>query len=485
MALEPSHCYQALLARDTRFDGRFFVGVTSTGIYCRPVCTVKPPKQQHCVFFDNAASAEAQGFRPCLRCRPELAPGFAAIDASARFARAAALRIQDGDLNEAGVVDLATQLGVTDRHLRRVFHSEFGVSPVQYAQTQRLLLAKQLLTDTSLPVTEVALAAGFGSLRRFNALFKARYRLSPGALRRAGSDTPDNGDALCFALSYRPPLDWQSLLHFLGGRAIPGVEQIEGERYRRSVHIQREGRWISGWIEAAPIAQRHALAVRVAPALAPVITAVLNRVKLLFDLACRPDEVAAVLGPLAAPRPGLRVPGSFDSFEMSVRAILGQQVSVRAASTLAARFAERFGAALDTPFADLHRTFPTPQEIAGLDADAIASLGIVGARARAIIALAQALASGALHLGPEVDIDATIATLCELPGIGPWTAHYIAMRALAWPDAFPAADMGVLKALGTRSAREARQRSQIWQPWRAYAVMHLWYGGAAPVEDIA
>ena len=483
MPLEHAPCYQALLARDTRFDGRFFVGVTSTGIYCRPVCTVKAPKAQHCRFFDNAASAEAQGFRPCLRCRPELAPGYASVDAAARCARAAALRIQDGSLNEAGVDALAAQLGVTDRHLRRVFRAEFGVSPVQYAQTQRLLLAKQLLTDTTLPLTEVALASGFGSLRRFNALFKARYRLSPGALRKAG---PGASDELRFELAYRPPLDWAGLLAFLGGRAIPGVEQLDGDIYRRTAHIQRESGWLSGWIEVKAVADRHALAVTVAPALAPVLPAVLNRVKLLFDLACRPDDIAAVLGPLAAPRPGLRVPGCFDSFEMSVRAILGQQVSVRAASTLAARFVERFGTTVATPFAGLTRTFPTPAQIAATAPDAIAALGIVGNRARAIVALAQALADGNLQLGPAVDIESTIEQLCELPGIGPWTAHYIAMRALAWPDAFPAADMGVLKALGTRSAREAQQRSHIWQPWRAYAVMHLWHGGAAaPVENIA
>lgn len=484
MPLEPNHCYQALLARDTRFDGRFFVGVTSTGIYCRPVCPVRTPRRTHCRFFANAASAEAEGFRPCLRCRPELAPGLAAIDAGARFARAAAVRIEDGMLNEAGVVELAARLGVTDRHLRRVFHSEFGVSPVQYAQTQRLLLAKQLLTDTSLPLTEVALAAGFGSVRRFNALFQARYRLSPGALRRTASAQPEQA-LLRFELSYRPPLDWAGLARFLGARAIPGVEDIDGQRYRRTVHLQREARWHSGWIEVEPVAGRHALAVTLAPELAPVIAAVLKRVKLLFDLACHPDEIAAVLGPLAAPRPGLRVPGSFDSFEMSVRAILGQQVSVRAAGTLAARFTERFGAPLATPFEALVRTFPTPARIAQASVDDIAALGIVGARARAIVALARALAEGELVLGPEVDIDATLDKLCELPGIGPWTAHYIAMRALAWPDAFPAADMGVLKALGTRSARESQRRSQIWQPWRAYAVMHLWHGGAAPVEDSA
>lgn len=483
MPLEPSHCYQALLARDARFDGRFFVGVTSTGIYCRPVCTVKPPKAQHCRFFSNAAGAEAEGFRPCLRCRPELAPGYATVDASARCARAAALRIQDGSLNEAGVDQLAAQLGVTDRHLRRVFRAEFGVSPVEYAQTQRLLLAKQLLTDTGLPLTEVALAAGFGSLRRFNALFKSRYRLSPGAMRRAGG--AGHGE-LRFELGYRPPYDWDHLIHFLAGRAIPGVEEIDAQCYRRTVHIQREAGWLSGWIEVKPVTGRNTLAVIVAPELAPVLPAVLNRVKLLFDLASRPDDIAAVLGPLAAPRPGLRVPGSFDSFEMSVRAILGQQVSVRAASTLAARFSAAFGAPLTTPFPGLSRTFPTPAQIAALDVDAIAALGIVGTRARAIIALAQALATGKLQLGPAVDIEKAIDTLCELPGIGPWTAHYIAMRALAWPDAFPAADMGVLKALGTRSVRESEQRSQIWQPWRAYAVMHLWHGGAAaPLEEIA
>lgn len=477
MSLDPITCYRAMRARDARFDGRFFVAVSSTGIYCRPVCTVKPPKRQNCQFFPSAAAAEAAGYRPCLRCRPELAPGNASIDAVSRLAQAAASLIEDGTLNGAGVDGLAARLGITDRHVRRAFATEFGVSPIAYAQTQRLLLAKRLLTDTQLPVTEIALASGFGSVRRFNALFKERYRLEPRQLRRVAPRTMVAPDALHFELSFRPPYDWSALLAFIAARAVAGVETVEGGVYRRTARAVLDGREHHGWLEVALCAHKPRLRVTLAASLAPAIPFVLARTKSLMDLACHPLEVAATLGPLAARNPGLRVPGAFDGFEVAVRAILGQQVSVAGARTLAGRFAEKFGTPVETPFASLRTLFPTPERIARLVPGQVARLGMPGARGRTVVMLARALSDG-LDLLPNADIEATLEKLRSVPGIGEWTAQYIAMRALAWPDAFPHTDLGVMRALGERSPKRVLAAGEAWRPWRAYAVMHLWHGSS-------
>jgi len=473
MLLDSEQCYRALTAHDSRFDGRFFVGVSTTGVYCRPVCSARTPRRANCRFFPSAAAAEAQGFRPCLRCRPELAPGHAAVDANRRLAQAAAGLIDDGRLgDEARLPDLARTLGVTDRHLRRVFGEEFGVSPVEYAQTQRLLLAKRLLTDTALPVIEVALASGFASLRRFNQLFRSRYRMTPLALRRAAPAAAR--DLLSFDLAYRPPYDWDAMRDFLARRAVAGVEAVDGRRYLRTVRIGRGGKLFTGWIAVAPSRRTGALCVTASASLARVIPAMLARVKHLLDLACHPDEIAAALGPLAAENPGLRLPGAFDGFEVAVRAILGQQVTVKAASVIAGRFAEAFGDPLETPHAFLTRLFPTAVRVAALDPSDIAAAGIIASRARAIAALAKEMAEGRLALDPGADVDATLARLESIPGIGPWTAQYIAMRALAWPDAFPHPDVAVLKAMKETNARSAALRADDWRPWRAYAVLHLW-----------
>ena len=326
MILDPRTCYRALKARDARFDGRFFVAVSSTRIYCRPVCTVKPPRRENCHFFPSAAAAEAGGYRPCLRCRPELAPGNASVDATTRLAQAAASMMEDATLDQEGLDTLAGRLGITDRHLRRAFGAEFGVSPVEFAQTQRLLLAKRLLTDTTLPVTEVAFASGFGSVRRFNALFKQRYRLKPGQLRgqrRAGAPASAAADALKFELSFRPPFDWPAVSAFLGVRAIAGVEAVEGGYYRRTARIPGDGTEHAGWIAVEMSPRKPTLCVAVSASLAKVLPPVLSRVKALMDLACHPAEVAQALGALAKRHPGLRVPGAFDGFEMAVRAVLG------------------------------------------------------------------------------------------------------------------------------------------------------------------
>jgi AraC family transcriptional regulator of adaptative response / DNA-3-methyladenine glycosylase II len=474
MLLDPESCYRAFATHDPRFDGRMFVGVASTGVYCRPVCTARRARRENCRFYVSAAAAERDGFRPCLRCRPELAPGNASVDAQARLAQAAASLIEDGLANDSRLDEIAARLGVTDRHLRRVFQAEFGVTPVEYAQTQRLLLAKRLLTDSTLPVTQVAFAAGFGSLRRFNALFSARYRVSPSDLRRHVQTTVAT-EALEFELAYRPPLDWTGLLDFLSGRAIAGVESVAAGLYRRTVAIEHHACTHAGWVEVRRAARgKPALAIRLAPSLSAVIPQVIARVKHLFDLACDPQAVAERLGALAVARPGLRVPGAFNGFEVAVRAVLGQQVTVKAARTLAGRFAARFGTPLQTPFAELGVTFPDEHRIARADPEQIGTLGILRSRVRAIQALAAALADGALALQPMVAVDDTIARLQALPGFGEWTAQYIAMRALAWPDAFPASDFGVLKALGERDPRKALARAEAWRPWRAYAVVHLW-----------
>jgi AraC family transcriptional regulator, regulatory protein of adaptative response / DNA-3-methyladenine glycosylase II len=474
MHLDPDACYRALKAHDPRFDGRFFVGVSSTRIYCRPVCSVRMPRRDHCHFFASAAAAEVEGYRPCLRCRPELAPGNASVDAIARLAQGAVDLIENGVLDAGGIEHLSARVGVTSRHLRRIFDTEFGVSPIEYAQTQRLLLAKRLLTDTALPVTEIALASGFASVRRFNALFKARYRMAPGRLReaRGGKALPAT---LAFELVYRPPYDWTAMLEFLRNRAIEGVESVTGDTYARNVAISHGGTLHLGRIDIQRASRKSALRVLLSPSLARAIPAVLSRVKHAMDLACDPAVIAAALGPLAAASPGLRVPGTFDGFELAVRAVVGQQISVRAARTVLGRIAKAFGETLaDDEDVALSRLFPTAARIAALSPGELVALGLTNARARTVIAVAAELAAGRIRLEPESDVATTVDALTALPGIGIWTANYIAMRALRWPDAFLASDLVVLKALAETRAPRAERISESWRPWRAYAVMHLW-----------
>ena len=473
MVLDSDSCYQAVKTHDPRFDGRFFTGVTSTRIYCRPVCPAKIPKRENCRFFPSAAAAESEGFRPCLRCRPELAPGNASIDAGARLAQAAASLIEDGAVNGAGLTELERRLGVSDRHLRRLFLAAFGVTPIEFAQTQRLLLAKRLLTDTTLSATDIAFASGFQSLRRFNALFKQRYRLAPSALRKT-TRVSTVADEFVFELAYRPPLDWPHLLGFLGSRGIAGVEVVDSKTYRRTVRIEAKGVIHRGWIAVAQHKTKAVLSIRLSASLAGVLPYAMSRIKQLFDLSCHPDDISAALGALATGYPGIRLPGAFDGFELAVRAVLGQQITVRAATTLAGRFASAFGDEVATPFSGLTKTFPAADRIAALTVDDIAKLGIIAARARTILALARHIAAGELRLDPSADVEATTSQLRSIPGIGDWTAQYIAMRALAWPDAFPHTDYGVMKALDEKNPRKVLARGEAWRPWRAYAVMHLW-----------
>jgi AraC family transcriptional regulator of adaptative response / DNA-3-methyladenine glycosylase II len=469
MNLSSDTCYEALIARDLRFDGLFFVGVATTGIYCRAICPARTPRRDSCAFFPSAAAAERAGFRPCLRCRPELAPGNARVDSVGRLAAAAASRIEDGALTDLKLRELAAELGVKERHLRRVVKSEFGVSPVELAQTHRLLLAKRLLAETDLPMADVAHASGFSSVRRFNALFNERYRLKPLDVRRRRGVSAPSGSLAC-ALAYRPPLDWDSLVGFLIGRASAGVEALDGDRYVRAVSLAG----CRGWVCVSHLPQQCALRVEIASDLAPALLPLFGRLKRLFDLSADPGRIAAHLGALALARPGLRVPGAFDGFDLALRAVLGQRVSVKAATTLAGRFVRAFGEPIDTPFAGVTRLPATPERVASAEVEEIVSLGIVRSRAEAILALAREVAAGRLRIEPGGDPERTMAQLRSLPGIGEWTAHYVAMRALAWPDAFPHTDLGLLRGLGETSARRLLERAEAWRPWRAYAAMHIW-----------
>ena len=481
--LDADACYRAVAAHDARFDGAFFIGVTSTGIYCRPVCRVKTPRRENCRFFAHASQAEGAGFRPCLRCRPELAPqtlAWSAQDASALLAQHAARLLDSPDAwgdEVPSVAGLAARLGVSDRHLRRVFEAELGVSPMDWLQTRRLLAAKQLLADTRLPVAQVALAAGFASLRRFNAAFAAQYRMSPTALRRDGSEAKP-GDGIAVTLGYRPPYDVREMLQFLQQRGIAGVEQIDvaAHTVARTLRLDDD---TCGWVACRFEPEQHRVQVRVAESLAPQLPRVIARVRAWLDLDADPAAIHAVLGADFPALAGLRVPGTLDGFELAVRAVLGQQVTVAAARTLTTRLVERFGTPLATPIDGLTRLFPTPATLAAATGDELGQLGLVRQRQAAIHALAQAVSSGHISLHAGADVAATMDALKALPGIGAWTADYIALRALRWPDAFPSGDVALQKALspdGQRlTARAAESRAERWRPWRAYAVIRAWH----------
>jgi AraC family transcriptional regulator of adaptative response / DNA-3-methyladenine glycosylase II len=486
MNTDRKRLYKALSSRDARFDGLFFVGVTSTAIYCRPICPVKTPKAANCRFFDTPQEAEIAGFRPCLRCRPELAPGNAPVDDAERIAQLIVERLEEGQFDEkTGLEAIADQFELSSRQVRRIVHNQLGVPPIQLLLTRRLLLAKQLLTETTLPITEVAFASGFSSLRRFNDAFSRRYGMPPTRLRRKAGDAgvaiAESGTST-LRLTYRPPYDWDGVLTFLGARRLTGIEHVSRDAYARTVQLGT----CTGWIRVTHEKKARALVVEFTHSLTPVLPALLRRVRALFDLDARPDLIAKHLGKDARlsasvkANPGMRVPGAFNGFEMGVRAIIGQQVTVKAATTIACRFVEAFGDAIVTPIPELHRLTPAAARVASASVDDIARLRIVAARAKSIIALARAHATGALSLdaGANHNPDEAVRKLAELPGIGPWTAHYIAMRALRWPDAFPKEDIAVRNRLGGVSAKEAEQLSQAWRPWRSYAVMHAWNSAA-------
>ena len=517
--LAPAAAYQVLCARDARFDGRIFVGVTSTGIYCRPVCRVRVPQEKNCRFFNHAAQAESAGFRPCLRCRPELAPGLSLVDSSAVLASQAARWMTQAVLagEPLALPGLAARLGVTDRHLRRIFMQAHGVSPIAWLATQRLLLAKQLLTDTDMPVTEVALASGFSSLRRFHAAMAQQYRLNPGQMRAqrptgstgsTGSTNVSNASNATGAtgaikasrsrsgaaagtatlwLAWRPPYDLAGVCRFMARRALPGVEQVQAETsrpcLRRTLAVKHQGQTLTGWLQATWVPERHAVALQLSASLLPAAGAMLARCRQALDLNADPSAIDAALSHLPGrPRPGVRVPGAWCGFESAVRVVLGQQVTVAAGCTLAHRLVQRFGQPMDTPHAGLDRLFPSASALAQADPADIGTLGIVRQRVRAIQALAAAVDSGQLQLDQSAPLEASLQALLALPGVGPWTAQLVAMRALAWPDAWLPTDIAVLKALNTRDPAVATLAVEACRPWRAYAVMRLWLGSEPEID---
>ncbi len=471
MPLDPASCERARQARDPRFDGRFFIAVKTTGIYCRPICPVRMPLARNVDFYPTAAACEAEGYRPCRRCRPEAAPGTPAWAGPQATVQRALRLIQEGALDRGSVEDLAGRLGVGSRHLRRLFLEHLGATPASVARTRRAHFAKRLLDETDWPMTTIASAAGFGSLRQFNETMRATFHAAPTALRAVDGRHAERGATL--RLPYRPPFEWPLMLRFLAPRVLPGVERLDEDRYQRVVD--------EGMIEVFPLPEHDALGLRTVDIDPARLSPLAERVRVLFDLAADPCQVAADLR--TDPRlagsitrhPGLRVPGAFDPFETAVRVVLGQQVSVKGATTLAGRLIERAGTPVDLDVPGLTHRFPTPEQI--LDAD-LAGLGMPGTRGEAIHHLARAVADGALRFGPEQDPDDVRQALVALPGIGPWTADVIALRALGDPDAFPPGDLGIRKALGTKGAlvseKRAAEMAEAWRPWRGYAALWLW-----------
>lgn len=478
-----SFLYEAFKAKDTRFDGRFFVGISSTKIYCRPVCHARQAKAENCTFFSSAAEAEQAGYRPCLLCRPELAPGSSIVDASPALAKKAARLMEENCGSGLSVEAFAARLGCTDRHLRRVFENEFHVTPVQYLQTCRLLLAKNLLTDTNLSVLDVAMASGFGSLRRLNDLFKKQYGLSPTALRKSAADGDRHTHEVKIALGYRPPYQWDRMLDFLAVRAIPGVEKVENGTYMRTVQINgRDKKRHIGILTVKQGTKKDTLSVKISDTLIPVLSQVLAKVRHLFDLYCDPDTVYDTLQSMNEIRSGLcirgtRVPGCFDSFEMAVRAILGQQITVKAASTLAGKIVQVYGKPIETETASLAYTFPTAEDIIMLEdniTECFGVLGVIASRSNSILTLARELTNGNIKLDQCANPQEEMRKLLEIKGIGSWTAKYIAMRTMGWTDAFLETDIGIKHALPNFTPKERLKLSEKWQPWRSYATVNLW-----------
>lgn len=470
---------RARLSRDSRFDGHFFVGVKTTGIYCRPICPANAPKSENVLFFPTAAAASEAGFRPCLRCRPECAPGTPAWSGSSTTVRRGLRLIADGALDEGNVEDLSSRLGVTSRHLRRLFKHHLGASPLAVAHTQRLHFAKTLIDQTMMPMRDIATAAGFGSTRRFNDTFRKVYGRTPRQLRQRRTEAVAE-KAFTVRLPYRQPFDYDALLEFFAARAIKGVEQVREGRYLRTIAIgDRHGIMDVRDAGDALILQLHGVATS-------SLIAGVQRVRELFDLDAPIADIHAVLSrdaelrKLLGKRPGVRVPGAWDGFELTVRAIIGQQVSVKAATTLSGRIAARYGAPVDVPVDGLRnvpdRLFPEPHR---LRRARLESLGIIGSRARTIRAISSAVAEGQLSFDGVPGADEFTARLTSIKGIGDWTAQYIAMRALKNPDAFPAADLGLLRAFDDEGRERLRptelaRRAENWRPWRAYAALLLW-----------
>lgn len=481
--LDPDACYRAFAARDARFDGRIFVGVRTTGVYCRPICPARTPKRENARFFATASAAQQAGFRPCLRCRPESSPDLGAWWGTSDTVSRALRLIGEGELDAEAVDALAQRLGVGERQLRRLFRQHVGASPIAVAQTRRVLFARQLIVETNMPMAEIALASGFASIRRFNATLRTLYGRPPRELRRSRTADQEQPAAagITLMLPYAPPYDWDATLGFLAARAIAGVEVVEGVCYRRTIRLDGA----QGIVAVEP--DERGLRARIRFPRVEALAGIVRRLRRVFDLGADPLAIGRhlsrdpMLAPLVARRPGLRVPGAWDAFELAVRAVLGQQIPVRAAVKLAARLVAAYGDPLDEAApSGLTHTFPMPARIASAD---LRSLGMPSARAAALSSLAAAVVADRGLLSPMETLDAAIAKLRALRGIGEWTAHYIAMRALREPDAFPAADIGLMRALagpdGSRpSAADLMARGERWRPWRAYAAQHLWTSDA-------
>ena len=469
----PEACYRALQTRDRRFDGRFFTGVKSTGIYCRPICPARAPKFENCRFYLSAAAAQQAGFRSCLRCRPEASPEFAFWRGTSNTVSRALALISEGAIGSDTCVDqLAERLGIGERQLRRLFEEHLGASPISVIQTRRVLFAKQLIHETRLPMTEVALAAGFGSIRRFNDTFRKLYNRPPSSLRRAASDA--SATAITVQLTYRPPYDWDAMLGFFSARAIPGVELVEDGKYYRTAHPE-------ALIEVSHVPERNALSVKVQVPQMSDLAALVGRVRRVFDVGADITTIDdhltrdPMLAPLVAKRPGLRSPGGWDGFELAVRAVLGQQVSVAAARTLAGRLVELTGTQGSVQSVP-HKFFPTAAQVATADLD---QLGMPASRRRTLKALAEAAVADPKLFERSATLEESVQRLCSITGIGEWTAQYIALRALREPDAFPASDLGLLRAAANGSGErpapaELLALAEPWRPWRAYAAQHLW-----------
>jgi len=487
MELDNARCYRICATHDHRFDGRFFVGVTSTGVYCRPVCRVRLPKYENCRFFACAAAAEAAGFRACLRCRPETSPGTPAwLGTSATVSRALRL-IDQGALDEATEEQFAARVGVGARHLRRLFTQYLGAPPAAIARTRRAHFARRLILDSRLPMTEVAFSSGFRSIRQFNAAIRGSFRASPTELRRRARSRPADGADLVLRLAYRPPYDWPGVIGFLRVRAIPGVEWVDESAYRRT--IEADG--VAGTIDVRPLHDEPYLLLRVHLPHPHALINVVERVRRLFDLGADPVTIGdhlrcdKRLSRILSARGGVRVPGAWDGFEIGVRAILGQQVTVKGATTLCGRLVRTFGTPVGQPSEQLTHLFPRPATLRQAD---LSTIGIPRSRAETLRTFAAAVDSGQLPLVSAANLDETVAKLCALPGIGPWTAHYIAMRALGETDALPASDLGVRRALAKNrlpAPAEVERLAEPWRPWRAYGVMLLWMyadGSGQPVD---
>ena len=487
MDMDFEACRRAFLTRDPRFDGRIFGAVRTTGIYCRPICPARTPKPQNMTFYPSAAACQEAGYRPCLRCRPESSPDLGAWRGTSNTVSRSLALIEAGAMDAGDVDALAARLGVGERQLRRLFRQHLGASPVAVAQTRRVLLAKQLIQETLLPMGEVALASGFGSVRRFNETFQQLFGRPPGALRRSRADEAGSQVAgITVRLPYRAPYDWPAMIAFLSARAIPGVEQVTPRRYARTLIV--EG--MVGVVTVSPGAGDFLVAQIRFPKV-QVLPAVIARIRRVFDLTADPGLIGShlsqdpVLAPLVAARPGLRAPGAWDGFELAVRAILGQQITVTAARGLAAKLVAAYGETVEDPAAvalGLTRTFPTPDRLVGKD---IAALGMPRSRGAALEALARTVAADPAIFTPRASLESAIAALKALPGVGEWTAQYIALRELREPDAFPQADIGLLRgmadAAGVRpTPAELLVRAEAWRPWRAYAAQHLWAADAVP-----